>query len=126
MPTHSPETWRSDFGIVAVAILGFLAFLDSLFNYFWTGNGIHGTEGALLVVISTFLLCVAAVLIAARWIKGWVGGLFEALIALDLLGTAFAAYLLEAWILLALVSLSAIAWLVHIFRPSPRLAPTLG
>jgi hypothetical protein len=49
----------------AVAILGAIAFLDALFNYFWTGNGIHGTEGALLVVISTFLLALAAGLIAA-------------------------------------------------------------
>jgi ABC-type multidrug transport system permease subunit len=108
----------------AVAILGAIAFLDALFNYFWTGNGIHGTEGALLVVISTFLLALAAGLIAARWLSGWLRGLFEVLIALDLVGTGCAAYLLDAWILLGLVILAAIAWLVHILRPTPHLAPT--
>lgn len=112
--------------MAAVAVLGALAFLDSLFNYFSPGNGIHGTEGALLVMVSTLLLTIAALLIASRRIGGWVRGLFEVLIALDLLGTALAAYLLEAWILLALVILAAIAWLLHIFRPTPRPAPTLG
>jgi hypothetical protein len=41
-------------------------------------------------------------------------------LALDFLGTAVAAYFLEAWILLALVIVAAVAWLVHMFRPMPR------
>ena len=80
-----------DIAIWLVALLALLAFLDSIFNYFWTGNGIHGTEGALLVVASTFLMGVAAVLIGNRWVGGWLRTLFEILLVLDFAGTAAAA-----------------------------------
>lgn len=126
MSSFSLSRWRSEPAISAVSLLGALAFVDSVFNYLWPGNGIHGTEGALLVVVSTFLLTVGAGMIVLGWLRGWIRGLFEILIALDLLGTALAAYLLEAWVLLALIVLAAIAWLIHIFRPSPRPVSTLG
>ncbi len=114
-----PVSRRLDYGMTAVFLLSLLALVDSLFNYFWTGNGIHGTEGALLVVVSTLLMAIAAALIANNWIGGWLRGVFEVLLFLDFLGTAAAAYLLEAWILLALVVLAFIAWLAHFVRPAP-------
>ena len=40
-----------------------LALAIAIFEYFWTGNGIHGTPGALLVVISS-----AALLLFAAWL----------------------------------------------------------
>lgn len=103
----------------AVSLLALLALIDSIFNYFWTGNGIHGSEGALLVVVSTLLLTIAAAIIAARRVRGWVRIVLEILIVLDFIGTAAAADLLEAWILLALIVLAAIAWIVHVARPAP-------
>jgi hypothetical protein len=115
-----------DIAIWLVALLALLAFLDSIFNYFWTGNGIHGTEGALLVVASTFLMGVAAVLIGNRWVGGWLRTLFEILMVLDFAGTAAAAYLLEAWILLILVVLAFVAWIAHVVRPARRTTPNLG
>ncbi|HVX71582.1 MAG TPA: hypothetical protein VHB19_02150 [Devosia sp.] len=115
-----------DIAIWLVALLALLAFLDSIFNYFWTGNGIHGTEGALLVVASTFLMGVAAVLIGNRWVGGWLRTLFEILLVLDFAGTAAAAYLLEAWILLILVVLAFVAWIAHVVRPARRTTPNLG
>jgi hypothetical protein len=115
-----------DIAIWLVALLALLAFLDSIFNYFWTGNGIHGTEGALLVVASTFLMGVAAVLIGNRWVGGWLRTLFEILLVLDFVGTAAAAYLLEAWILLVLVVLAFVAWIAHVVRPARRTTPNLG
>ncbi len=115
---------RTDVAMRAVALLALLAFLDSLFNYFWTGNGIHGSEGALLVVVSTLLLTLAAGVIAWNRVRGWLRNLLEVLIVLDFLGTAAAAYLLEAWILLALVVLAFIAWIAHMVRPAP--APSIA
>ena len=115
-----------DIAIWLVALLALLAFLDSIFNYFWTGNGIHGTEGALLVVASTFLMGVAAVLIGNRWVGGWLRTLFEILLVLDFAGTAAAAYLLEAWIVLILVVLAFVAWIAHLVRPARRTTPNLG
>ena len=109
-----------------VCLLALLALVDSLFNYFSTDNGIHGTEGALLVVVSTLLLAIAAAVVAAGRVPRWTHIILEVLIVLDFIGTAAAAYLLEAWILLGLIVLAVIAWIVHIVRPSPAPVSNLG
>ena len=106
----------------AVVLFSVLGFLDAVFNYFWTGNGIHGSEGALLVVVSTLLMALAAGAIGAGWVKGWLKVLLEVLIVLDFLGTGTAAYFLEAWILLVLIVLAAIAWVAHLILPRASLA----
>ena len=95
----------------AVLLLSVLGFLDAIFNYFWTGNGIHGSEGALLVVASTLLMAVAAALIGFGLVRGWLRALLTVLLVLDFLGTGAAAYFLEAWILLGLDVIAAIVWL---------------
>ena len=101
----------------AVVLISVLAFADALFNYFWTGNGIHGTEGALLVVVSTLLMVVAAWLTGAHIVHGWLRTLLLALLVLDFIGTGLAAYLLEAWILLALDIAATVAWLATLAAP---------
>ena len=101
----------------AVVLISVLAFADALFNYFWTGNGIHGTEGALLVVVSTLLMAVAAWLTSAHIVHGWLRTLLLALLVLDFIGTGLAAYLLEAWILLALDIAATVAWLATLAAP---------
>jgi quinoprotein glucose dehydrogenase len=118
---------RIDRTMALLSGLSVLALLDALFNYFWQGNGIHGTEGALLVVISTLLMAIAGWIIAARWLHGGLRLLFEILIFLDLLGTGLAAYFLNAWILLALDLIALIVFLVHVFRRRPTVvAATSG
>jgi quinoprotein glucose dehydrogenase len=116
----------NDLALAAAGGLSVLALLDSLFNYVWTGNGIHGTEGALLVIVSTLLMAVAIAIVLGKWGPRWLHVLLEVLIVLDFIGTGAAAYLLQAWFLLALVVLAFIAWLAHTFRPAPRPTPTLG
>ena len=101
----------------AVVLISVLAFADALFNYFWTGNGIHGTEGALLVVVSTLLMAVAAWLTRAHIVHGWLRTLLVALLVLDFIGTGLAAYLLEAWILLALDIAATVAWFATLAAP---------
>jgi len=101
----------------AVVLISVLAFADALFNYFWTGNGIHGTEGALLVVVSTLLMAVAAWLTGAHIVHGWLRTLLVALLVLDFIGTGLAAYLLEAWILLALDIAAIVAWFATLAAP---------
>jgi len=101
----------------AVVLISVLAFADALFNHFWTGNGIHGTEGALLVVVSTLLMAVAAWLTGAHIVHGWLRTLLVALLVLDFIGTGLAAYLLEAWILLALDIAATVAWFATLAAP---------
>jgi hypothetical protein len=95
----------------AVLLFSALALFDAVFDYVWTGNGIHGTEGALLVVVSTLLMSVAAILIGRHIVRGGFLVLLTALLAIDFVGTGLAAYLLEAWVLLALNVLAASSWL---------------
>ena len=120
MTTQIVRARPTDLAMTAVWGLSLLALIDSLFNYFWTGNGIHGSEGALLVIVSTLLLTLAGGIVLNRWGPGWLHVILEVLIVLDFLGTGLAAYLLEAWILLALIVLAFIAWLIHALRPAPR------
>ena len=83
-------------GLWLLGTASLLALALSIFNYFWTGNGIHGTPGALLVIVSSALMLAAAIFLhVARLIAGWLRGTLLALILLDIIGTALAAYMLE-------------------------------
>jgi len=105
-----------------LTLLATLAFLDSVFEYFWPASGVHGTEGALLVVISTLLMAIAAGIIAAHIAKGWFYILLEILIFLDLWGTGVAAYFLENRILLVLDVLALIVFIIHVAMPRRAVA----
>jgi quinoprotein glucose dehydrogenase len=89
--------------------LAVVALVIALTNYFWQGNGIHGTPGALLVVISTALLVVGTCVVARypAMHHGWRIALL-ALILVDAVGTCVAAYFLEAWLLLGVTVLAVI------------------
>jgi len=103
-------------GVWVLGIATALGLIDTIFNYFWTGNGIHGSAGAGLVVIATALQLIATLLIYFGVLRGRWRTLFEVLICLDLIGTAIAAFFLEAWILLVLTIIAAIGWLMHVIR----------
>jgi glycerol-3-phosphate acyltransferase PlsY len=98
--------------LTAVSTLGLAV---SVFNYFWTGNGIHGSLGVLIVIGSTLLMALASAAIAVGFARGWVRSVLTILIVLDILGTGFAAYMLEAQILLGLMILALIAWAFSAF-----------
>ena len=94
----------------------------SIFNYFWTGNGIHGTAGALLVVVSSVLLAAAAaaLLFAGNMGRGLRGTLVVltvldiVLTVLDIVGTGLAAYFLEAPWLIAAMAVALIGWILRL------------
>jgi hypothetical protein len=108
-------TARRDAGAHILLIAAAAALAISVFDFFWTGNGIHGTPGAGLVVISSALMvaAAAALILAARMSRPQ-RGLLVVLVALDIVGTAFAAYLLEADLLLAAMAAAAVGWIVHL------------
>jgi hypothetical protein len=86
-------------------------------NYFMPDNGISGTPGALLVVGSCALLALAGFAIRRRVAQGRGSGLLLALVALVLVaGTGFAAWLLEAQVLVALMVLAGLGWLALVVR----------
>ena len=104
------------YGLWLLTAASLIALIDTLFNYFDGSNGIHGTEGALLVVVSTALQLVAALLILFNVVRGGWKVLFEVLIFLDLVGTVAAAYFLEAPILITLTVIAFIGWVMQLGR----------
>jgi hypothetical protein len=88
----------------------------SIFNFFWPHNGIHGSGGALLVIVGTALLLGASLLMALdRSASRSLRILIVGLLFLGIVGTGFAAYMLDASLLVGLMVLALIGWLVHLF-----------
>jgi hypothetical protein len=116
LPAPQRHTGTHILLIAAAAALGL-----GIFDFFWSGNGIHGTAGAGLVVISSALMTAAAValVVAARMGRRLRGALLV-LIALDILGTALAAYLLEADLLLGVMAVALVGWIAVLASGRPR------
>src|SRR5262245_28685950 len=116
----SHGTW-----ILFVGALAALAL--SGFNFFWTHNGIHGTGGALLVVISSALMAAAAIALIERpAMPRWLSVTLLVLIGLDIVGTTVAAYFLEAYWLDAAMLLAAVGLVMHLSGSSRSAALPAG
>lgn len=103
-----------------------VAFVMCLIDYFMPHGPIAHQWGTLLVVVSTALMVWAAGWIGfGTWIglgamSGWLSRLFEVLLILDILATAFCAYMLEAPLVLLLMFVALAGWAFHIARLSLR------
>ena len=119
----------ADYG-TGLLLLGSLIGLGAaLFDFFWTGNGIHGTDGALLVIVTTALMVLATVaLLIWPETPRWIRAILLVLILLDICGTGFAAYMLEAWWEVGAMALALVGWIVRVAggsignRPAPAQA----
>lgn len=106
------------FGIWLLCIAALAALAIAAVDTFNAGNGIAFTPGAYLALVSTALLLVGALVLAfGAALPRWIVVVFAILTLLDILGTAFAAHLLEAGLLRALMGAAAIAWLIHVLGP---------
>jgi hypothetical protein len=114
-------------GAFLIALGAGLGLLVAIYNYFSPAGFLSpisdtaGTPGALLVIGSTAIMLVAGVVLAmeprSRFLTWFaVVGCF-----IDIIGTSFAAMLLDSTPLLICMAISAIGWLVWMF--GPRSAP---
>lgn len=95
----------------------------SIANYLSPDSGIAGTPGALLVIVSTIILLGFGLMMRGGADRSWAYRTFVATTALvAIVGTAFAAYLLESETLVALMMVCLIGWFVFVLRPRPLLA----
>ena len=104
-------------GIVPAAALA--GTLVALANYLTPDNGIAGTPGALLVVASSALIVLVGLVLWRQSSRA--GALHRVLriIALVLIaGTAWAAWLLEAPTLVAIMGVAALGWSTGLLRRS--------
>jgi hypothetical protein len=104
------------YGLWLLTAASLIALLDTIYNYVDGSNGIHGTAGALLVVASTTLQLIAALLILFNVLRGGLKVVFEVLIFLDLVGTVAAAYFLEVPVLITLTVIAFIGWVMQVGR----------
>jgi len=116
---------RAGFGTRIVVLGALIGLAEAVFDYFWTGNGIHGTVGVLLVIVTIALMFVASGALTL-WpaMPRWLRGILLLLILLDIFGSGFAAYMLEAWWLVGAMALALVGLIVHLAADSgPRRAP---
>ncbi len=107
---------RLQAGISLLSAAAVLGVAISIFNFFWPGNGIHGSYGAGLVIGSTVLMTISSILIAFDLVAWrWLRVVLMILVLLDILGTAFAAILLESWVLFAFMVIALAGWVWHLF-----------
>lgn len=107
-----------------------LAVADCLFNYFWPGNGIHGTWGALGVLCGSFLIFLVSLWLGFGLRRlYWLRLIIHLALLIALVADGFCAWLLETKVLEAFVALTILGWLVAlagIARPARaerRVAP---
>jgi drug/metabolite transporter (DMT)-like permease len=87
----------------------------AVFNFFAPENGISGSGGALLVIVSSALVLVASIVVTLANVRlRWVRVVIEVLLVLGILGTGFAAYMLEADALLGLMVVAFVGWAGHL------------
>ncbi len=115
----------ASYGIWILLSGALIGLAEAIFDYFYSGNGIHGTAGVVLVIVATALMVLAAGALTL-WpaMSRWVRGVLLFLILLDIAGTGFAAYMLEAWWLVGAMALALVGWVVHFAAdPAPRQIP---
>jgi hypothetical protein len=102
-------------GLQILMVAAAVSLTLSVVNYFWTGNGIHGSAGALLVVISSLLmvLAAAALLFSGRMRRS-LRATLVVLVLFDILGTGLAAYMLEAYWLIAAMAVALAGSIVRL------------
>lgn len=102
-------------GIVGAAV--------SIANFLSPDSGIAGTPGAILVIASTIILVAFGLIMRGGTTRSRALRVFVAAVALlNIVGTAFAGYLLESETLVVAMLVSLAGWFIHLFesRPTPR------
>jgi hypothetical protein len=108
----------ADFGVWLLALAAAAGLVLSLVNYFMD-EGIGYSAGALLVVVSTFLVLVAALLLALEMVGArWLRIVFDVLLFLGIVGTGLAAWFLDAGPLIAFMIAALIGWLAYVLAGS--------
>ncbi|MDQ8726690.1 hypothetical protein [Bradyrhizobium sp. LHD-71] len=111
-----------EYGARLVSLAALLGTAVSLYNYFDPLSGIAGTPGAILVIASTLILFVFGLIMAARPYSLGLRVFLAASSLLAIVGTAFAAHLLNSRALLGLMAVCLLGWLMHLFAPRRALA----
>lgn len=114
---HESDGLTLRYGAKFVALSALVGLGVSVANYFSRDSGIAGEPGTLLVMASTSLLVLAGFVLATPLGGRALRGFFVVAALLDILGTGFAAYMLESQVLMGAMAISLVGWLVYLFGP---------
>lgn len=103
------------FGAWLLCLAALVAVVLAAIGAFSAGNGIAFTPGSYLVLVTSALLLVGGLFLAfGHHLPRWIVVVMAILVLLDILGTGFAAWLLETNILLGAIAVAGLAWLIYI------------
>ncbi|MEM7464582.1 MAG: hypothetical protein AAF362_18075 [Pseudomonadota bacterium] len=104
-----------------IAIGAFLGLAVSIYNFFSPVaflaplSSVSWSAGAGLVIFSTFVLMLAGLVLVSKVTNRALVIFLLTGSLIDVFGTAFAAYLLDSWVLMALMGLCLLGWLMRVF-----------
>jgi hypothetical protein len=108
-------------GGLLILLAGLIAAAAAAYDYQMPSTGIDHSGGVMLVLGSSLLMMFGALMVLAFG-SGLVGGIFMVLVLLDILGTGFAAYMLESQLIMGAMAIAAIGWLFRISSGARRAA----
>jgi hypothetical protein len=114
----NPERRRGGLLILLAGLIGAAA---AAYDYQTASTGIDHSAGVMLVLGSSLLMIFGALMVLAFG-SGLVAGIFMFLVLLDILGTGFAAYMLESQLIMGAMAIAAIGWLLRLSSGARRAA----
>ncbi|KEP71325.1 hypothetical protein DL1_06950 [Thioclava dalianensis] len=99
-PTDRPRT-------ILIVIGGVAGAAVAIYNYVTPLTGVNGTSGAALVIATSILIVLAAIVVQLL-AGGFLRALLRTLIVLGILGTAAAGYFLHEWWLMGAMAVALI------------------
>ena len=99
-------------GGLLILLAGLIAAAAAAYDYQTASTGIDHSGGVMLVLGSSLLMMLGALVVLALG-SGLIAGIFMFLVLLDILGTGFAAYMLESQFIMAAMAIAAIGWLLR-------------
>jgi hypothetical protein len=112
-----PLTYKPNLGTGIMFLFSVIGFIISLFNFFLASSPIRYTGGAELVILTTLTIAILSALadFFRRARARWERLVYYTFIMVLLLGTLFASYLLESWLLLTVMLVVFVGWLMQVF-----------
>jgi hypothetical protein len=103
---------KSIWGGGLMVLAGALGLVVGLRDYYSVATGIDGTGGVELVMVSSLLMVLGAVLVMVLP-GGYLAGIFLVLLFLDVIGTGVAGFFLESGLIMAAMALAAVGWILE-------------